>query len=464
VSQALAQLLRLATTVVLARLLTPRDFGIVSLAMVVIVLVDHLRDLGVGPAIIQRPVVSGGLLNAVFRLNLGLGLTLAALIAVTARPTAALLGQPSAAPVLQAMGLLTVVSALGQTQQAILRRAMDFSSLAKVAVVEAAFAAAISIVLASAGRGVWSIVVGNIAGAAISTAYLWHSSPWRPGRGASAQELRSIWRFSLHLFGANIAWFIVLGQADKFIIGRWLGVVALGVYALAQRAVSYPLGSVGSVVGQVLFPALSRLQSDPVAMGRVFSRVSAAVALVLFPAMAGAAVVAAPAVEAFLGATWAQLPPLIWVLAPAGAVQAVTSLSYHVTTAVGRTDWTFRWQLVQSVVYVVSFVVGLPHGVVGVAWSYSIACILLGPVGVLISLRIIGFPFGDYLRSLVPIVLATAVMSFVALGATRLVSDPVAQVGLAIVLGITSYLALMPVLKPRAWADALSLVRRRSLK
>jgi hypothetical protein len=108
-------------------------------------------------------------------------------------------------------------------------------------------------------------------------------------------------------------------------------------------------------------------------------------------------------------------------------------------------------------------VVGLPAGVFGVACSYSIACALLGPVGALIALRIIGFPFRAYLRPLTPIVLATAVMSLVALGASRLVPEPGARVGLAVVAGAASYLALMPVLKTHAWADAVSLVRSRGL-
>lgn len=460
-SQAFAQALRLATTLILARLLSPAAFGVISLAMVVIVLVDHLKDLGTGPAIIQRQRTTPGLLDAVFLLNIGLGTLLAAALALTAEPVATLLGQPTAAPVLAVMGLLTLVTSFGQTHQALLRRKMEFSAIARFGVIDAAVASVVSVVLAVAGLGVWSIVYGTIGGALVSTLYLWRASPWRPRWAPSLRELGEIWRFSMHLFAANLAWFVFLGQADKFVVGRWLGLTALGVYSLAQRAVSYPLSSVGSVVGQVLYPALSRLQGDTEAMGRVFTRASASVAMLLFPAMAGVAIVASPAVTAFLGPEWKELAPLVWILAPAGAIQAVTSLSYHLTTAVGRTDWTLRWQLVQAVVYLASYFVGIPWGVTGVAWSYGIACVVLAPIGVLVSLRTIDFAFRHYLAALAPTVLATVGMCTVALTVGSLSSDPWLQLALAIMAGMVTYITFMLWLRPEAWSDGLTMLRRR---
>jgi PST family polysaccharide transporter len=449
------------TTLVLARLLTPEAFGLVSLALVVIVLVDHLKDLGTGPAIIQRPHTPPGLLDAVFLLNVVLGTTLTAVVALTAVPVVGLMGQPEAAPVLAVMALLPLITAFGQTHLALLRRSMNFTAIAKVAVVDAGVSSVVSVVLALLGRDVWAIVVGTLAGAVASTAYLWRESRWRPGRNARLEHLRSIWRFSIHLFAANLAWFVFLGQADKFVVGKWLGLSALGVYALAQRTVSYPLASVGSVIGQVLFPALARLQDDPQAMGRAFARTSAAAAVLLFPAMTGVAIVARPASESFLSPEWQGLAPLVWILAPAGAVQAVAALSYHLTTAIGRSDWTLRWQLVQALVFVISYVAGLPWGVVGVALSYGLACLAMAPVGVAISLRLIGFPLRAYVSSLAPAVFGTILMAVVALTASTWLYSPIAQLGVAVLAGVLTYVGFMLWLRPTAWTDSLAMLRRR---
>lgn len=460
-SQVVSQVVRLGTTVVLARLLVPEDFGVVALAGVIVVLVDHLKDLGTAPAVIQRASVGRALLDSVFWLNVGLGLVLSAGIALTAGWSADLLGQQSAAPVIRAMAVLTVITSLGQVHQALLRRAMRFTSLALVAVVDGVVASAVSVGLAFAGQGVWSIVVGNIVGAFVSTAFLWRMSRWRPSLSASAAELRGIWRFSMHLFGANILWFVVLGQADKFIIGRFLGLVDLGTYALAQRAVSYPLSSVASVVGQVLFPGLSRLQEDRPAMARMFIRASAGVAIILLPAMAGLAVVAEPATHVFFGSKWEHLPPLVWVLAPAGAAQAVTSLVYHLTTAIGRSDWTFRWQVVQSVVFVSSYVVGLPWGLVGVAWAYGLASLLLGPIGVFLAFRLVAQPFRWYLRGLAAPVFATAAMAAAALAAGAMATSDSWSLAASVTVGATTYLGLMSWLRPQAWDDVRTMIRGR---
>ena len=162
-SQGFTQAVRFATTIVLARLLTPDDFGVVAIALVVSMLLDQLKDLGTGAAIVQRDVVDDALVNAVFYLNLALGAVLAGTMFLTAGPLAGLLGNPDAEPALQAFAAITFVTSFGQIHHSLLRRQMRFFDLAVITTVTAAVTAAVSISTAFMGLNYWSIVLGTAA-------------------------------------------------------------------------------------------------------------------------------------------------------------------------------------------------------------------------------------------------------------------------------------------------------------
>jgi PST family polysaccharide transporter len=338
---------------------------------------------------------------------------------------------------------------------------MRFGVLAVITAVEAVVASAASIALAVAGWGAWSIALGTLLGAVVSTGAVWWASRWRPTGIGSWDELRRVWSFSWNLFLANLVWFVAVGQADKAIIARALGLGPLGVYSFAQRAITYPLTSVSSVVGQVLYPALSRRQDDGPQMARILIRASAAVALVLLPAMVGLAAVADPLLPLVVGDGWDGLPLLVAVLAPAGAYQAVLGLANHVATAKGRPEITFRWHTVQAVVYIASFFVGLPWGITGVTIAYSAAIVLMAPGAVLIAGRLTTMRLRDYYAALLPAFVTSALVALVARSVLAVTGDDWSSVALAIASAVLAYAVVLFWWRPRPLADLLLMVRRR---
>ncbi|CAN7491208.1 lipopolysaccharide biosynthesis protein [Terrabacter sp. LjRoot27] len=449
------------TSLVLARLLTPADFGAVAVALVIVVLLDQLRDLGTGAALVQRHTLTNSLINSVFWLNVALGLMLGGLLALCAGPLSHLLGQPSTVGVLRAFGLITVVTSMAQVHQALLRRDLFFGRLAEVVVLGAVATTIVSIALAVAGLGEWSIVLGTLAGTVLSTVWSWVRQPWRPSGFGTLADLRSVSRFSGNLVMANIVWFVAMGQADKVIISRVLGLNALGTYSLAQRSVTYSLTSVRSVVGQVIYPALSRSAHDGQTQGRILTRASGAVALLLFPATVGLACVAQPLVPLVVGEGWPGLPLLVAIMAPAGAVQAVSGLCNHVFTSRGLASWTFRWDAAQAVLFVVAFLVGVRWGVIGVTIGYAAAAFAVAPVGASLACRLIGLPFRAYLGALAPAAVAALLTATVALPLARLPVQPLWAVSAAVLAGLCVNAALAFVWRPPAARDLAVLVASR---
>ena len=464
IAQAATQVLRFGTNVVLARLLTPDAFGVVAIALVVTMLLDQVKDMGTGSALIQRREVDDRLLNSVFYLNLFLGSVLAAAMFGLASVVARLMGNPDAEPALRAFALVTLITSLGQIHHSLLRRNLRFFELAVAMTVGSLVTALVAIPTAFAGFGFWALVWGTGAGAVASTALVWVYDRWRPSWSISLSSLRSIWSYSYHLFLSNIL-YLGFNQVDKVIISHFLGATPLGAYTIAQRTVLSPVQAVGQAVGEVAFPAFSRRQDDHQALGNGFTRASAAIALITFPVTFGLAALAGPAVAVVFGPRWEAVVPVIQVLAPVAALQSVTFNSSQLLLAKGRSDTSYRWGVVYCVVLTTFELVGVRWGLVGVTVAFGAGVALLTPFSLMLAFRPVGLRLWHYTRSLLPHLAINLVMVVCAMTAAWLVrrsgggSLPELLGGAA--TGAVVYGVLIGWLRPLGTADALATIARR---
>jgi PST family polysaccharide transporter len=455
---------RFAVSILLARLLTPEAFGLVAVAMTTILALEVIKDLGTGAALIQRTQVDQRLLSSVFYLNTVMGLLSSGAMALGAPLIAGLFSTPDAAPVVRALSLVLLVGGLVQTHHALLRRDMRFSAIAAVEVTGALTTGAVSIGLAVSGAGVWAMVWGTVAGVVAGTVVAWLRSGWRPTAELAVRPLLDIAGFSLHTAAFNATNF-ALQNADKLLVGRWLGSSSLGVYSLAQRTISYPVESISHVLMTVLFPAFARSQDDDSALRKGYARAAGAIAFVTFPTMVGAAVVAEPLVGAMLGDKWSALVPLLWFMAPAGSIAALLSAVNTLYSAKGRADWMFRWGLASGAVTLGAFALGLQWGLVGLAVAYLAVMVVQAPVGSAIALSLIGMRLRDLGRALAPYGLMTAAMASVAAATVQAVEagggGAMGQLVAGVASGAITYGLLALLLRPPAVGDLKQIARAR---
>lgn len=455
------QLTRFGVSILLARLLDPEAFALVAIAMTAILALEVLRDLGTGAAVIQRREVDEELLSTVFVLNLVIGVVLTAAMALGAGAVAALFDTPEATPVVQALSVVVLLQAATQTHHAMLRRELRFRGVAAVDMTAALTIAAVSITLAVLGFGVWSMVWGNIAGAALGSVVAWLSSGWRPRARVAPRRLRDIADFSLNTTAFNVVRF-VLREADKVLVGRVLGAAALGVYSLGQRTIRYPVESISHVLMSVLFPAFARVQDDDATLRRGYSRATGAIAFVVLPVMVGVAVCAVPIVEVVLGEKWRDLVPLLQYMAPAGALAALASAVNTIFSAKGRADALFRVGLVRAGLTLTGVAVGLQWGLTGVAVGYLVSMVIQAPVGMHLALRLIRMRLRDLVRGLLPYVAMVTVMAAAVLAVLLLapLSDA-ALLGAGIATGVVVYAGLALWWRPPAVRDVQVLLTHR---
>lgn len=370
------QAIHFLSSIVLARLLAPEYFGLLAMAMVFVGFGNQFSSMGFSQAIVQRARITEDLLNSLFVVTLVVGCLIAIVTALAGPVFAWIYSDPRVASMMAVLGLTFILRAPCLVPSALLTRRMAFLHLALIDVFPTALSAIASVMLALRGYGVWSLVWPTVAKPLIETPMLYAMSRWKPRLSFRWADVHSVLDF-----GANLTGFTVLNyfarQTDKFVIGAFLGATPLGFYSLAYRVLLRPRVAVTTILNRVLFPALSRMQQNDERLKAVYLQACGAIAFVTFPMMLGLTVVARPFVEVILGAKWLPAVPLIWVLAPLGMLLSISTTVGNLYLAKGRADLMFRWSIAAGALRTASFFVGLPWGILGVAISYAVTCVIL---------------------------------------------------------------------------------------
>jgi O-antigen/teichoic acid export membrane protein len=454
-SQAGRVIAQLLGMVILARLLSPSDFGVVAMAWLVTGFAGIFLDCGTKAAVIQRRELPSALLDSVFWLNVGIGIAIAILIALLAPIIAVAMREPQLTGVLWLLALGFPIASLGLVQQALLERASRFRSVAVVECCAAFAGLTIGVLAALGGWGVYSLVSQAIVEWTVVTAGLWAASTWRPAWRCSLALIREIAGFSGNLVGFSIVNYFAR-NIDTVLIGRFLGATELGYYNLAYRLMLWPLQHISRVVGRAFFPALSRLQDDKPRLRQAYVRAAAAVFLITAPLSLGLFVLREPFVLALMGERWLKVADLLFWLAPVSMVQSVGTTASWLYLSTGRTDVMFKFAVFSSVAVTCAIVVGLQWGVEGVAAAYCATALVLFWPNLAVSFRLVGLSVPAFLRRLSPTFFVALLMAlFVAAAAqysavlvqaqwTRLVV--LATVGAALYVAVSMFVQ-RPLLK-----------------
>jgi PST family polysaccharide transporter len=290
---------------------------------------------------------------------------------------------------------------------------MRFRSLALADLSSALAAYLVALAFAYNGFGVWSLVFANIASSLTSTVGYWIGAKWRPAWEFAVNEVKSITRYSLNLSGFGIVNYFSR-NADNIIVGRVLGQAALGNYQMAYNLMLTPIQNISSVVAQATFPAFARIQDDDQRFRAAYTRSCMLIGLISFPVLAGLGVVADPMIRTILGTKWLGAIRVFQILAPVGLAQSIYTTIGQIFMAKGRTDWLFRWGIIQTSILVASFLVGIHWGILGVATAYcfSFLCITMAPA-FMIAFRLIGLRLSEFAFALLPQLIITGCMTLV---------------------------------------------------
>jgi polysaccharide transporter, PST family len=442
-SQVGLQIIRAVVAIAIARLLTPTEYGLAALALVFSSLVLIFSDLALGAALIQRKNLSLVDRDTAFWVTATSGVVFSILGVVFAGPIAALYGEPDAKPLLVALSASFFIAAIGAPQQSLMLRDMDFRRSEMLPMIGTFFGGVAGVTVAVMGGGAWAIIIQYMVGSAATTALVWLRSTWRPRFAFSWHSLRELGGFSIYMLGHRMLYYTQM-NADRFLIGRFIGAAGLGVYAVAYNTMLVPASKIGGPLQRVFSPAFSRIQDEPERIAATWTRVTRLMAAVSVPALAGLIVVAPDFVPVVLGDHWSKAIPVVQILAWVGIIQALQALNADILMARGRAKTLFRFSIVLTTAHVIAFSIGLKWGIIGVAAAYAVSTTFVETGQTVLAARALGVSPMVFVRAVARVFQAAAGMCAVVLlvrtglhnsGASHLTSLAVCVITGAVVYG-----------------------------
>jgi PST family polysaccharide transporter len=459
------QLLQLISVSILARHIPPLAYGLIAMAALVTNFMETIRDAGIGYALVREHEVSDELVSTVFWLNCVIGGAATLLVIAASWPAARFFHEKLVGSILQFLAISFLLGALSVVPTAMLNRAMEFRKVAAAQTAGAVLGTAVAIAMAINGKGVWSLVAASITTALTTTVIVWIFAPVRIELIFRRHEARRVMHFGINLTGFQVLNY-VSRNADNLLVGRFLGSAPLGYYQMGYMLMTYPINNFAAVVSQVVYPALAIIRDDDERFRAAYLRTCRLIGLVIFPLMLGLAITAHPFVRVFLGPRWMSVAALLAIFGPLGAAQSIYTTTGLIYNTKGRTDILFRWSMLASTTYLLSFVLGLRWGILGVAGCYAFAWTLLMVPSFVIPFRLIHLSGIRFLGALWPTIAYSVIMAFVA-GAWRLalwhwgVQNSVLELVTTVIVGGATYIALILWRHPPV-VDELSAVLRAS--
>ena len=374
--QAFGSVLQIGTTIVLARLLSPADYGLQSMVLSLTNFFGLFKDAGLSAAAVQRENLTHGQASTLFWINLCVGGALTVVTAALGPALAVFYKEPRLLWVTVASSSVFLFNSIGFQHHALLDRSMRFGTSVKIGLIASSVGTAVAIVMAVLGFRYWALIAQNICLPMVDAAAVWIAVPWLPGRPQRASGIRSMLRFGGTVSLNSIVVYFAY-NTEKILLGRFWGAAALGLYGRAYQLANLPVQQLLAAVGTVAFPVLSRMQGDVQRLRRSYLKFHSVVVAMTIPVVISCVLFADEIVRILLGPKWRGVALVLRLLAPTVlAFGVINPLSWFLR-ATGQVGRSLKIALLIAPVVILGIVVGLRYGPPGVAIGYSSAMLLL---------------------------------------------------------------------------------------
>src|SRR6267143_3113007 len=392
-AQGASFILRIGSLMVLARLLDPKDFGLVGMVTVVTGVFSLFKDAGLSMATVQQATVTNEQVSTLFWINMLVGAILGLLSIAIAPILVSFYQDARLFWVTAALATGFLFNAAGVQHTALLQRQMRFTTLSAIEIISLLVSIAVGIGMAIGGYGYWALVGMAVISPAVSTVCLWSIATWVPGVPHRGVGISSMMRFGGTATLNGLVVYIAY-NLEKVLLGRFWGAEALGIYGRAYQLISFPTENINSASGGVAFAALSRLQDDPNRLKNYFLKGYSLVLALTLPITIACALFANDIILIILGPKWIEAIPIFQLLSPTILVFALINPLWWLLFSIGLAGRSLKIALILAPLVIAAYVMGLPYGPTGVALAYSsvmtlcaVPLIAWGINGTMVSLR-----------------------------------------------------------------------------
>ena len=356
--------------VVMARVLTPEDFGAVAVALVVWEMIALLGGLGLTAKLIQQQEYIDEYANAAFWLNVLSAAAIAAVALSVAPVAAAFYNNPVGERIIQVLALGFFLSAIGTTHDTLLSKKMAFKTMSAVDVGLIVLRDIIAVAMVLSGCGLWSLVLPDLFVRPVRIAILWKLVPWRPQWRLGTEYWRDIFNYGKFVFGKTVLIYLNI-NGDFLVIGKVMGAASLGLYKFAYNLANWPVQNIVRVCSRVTFPAFAQIQTDVQAMQRLYLKFQESLSVVVFPCLFGLLAVSDLLIPLVYGEKWSPAILPLKIIIAFTTVRSLATIGGQILLALKLQSREFKMNAYQVLPLFVAILVGARFGIAGVAAGMS---------------------------------------------------------------------------------------------
>lgn len=441
-----AQGVTFVISIVLARLLEPKEFGIIALVTVFIALSRCFIDGGFGTALVQKQTVSEHDNCSVFYLSLSVSVVLYGVLFSVAPWIASFYKEPLLVPILRLLSLTVVGGALKSVQNAIMTREMKFRLSFKVSMISTVISGVVGVGMAYGGYGVWSLVWSALASQVASTVVMWIIVDWRPQLMFSLASVRQMFGFSSKLLASTLI-DTLFSNLYNIIIGKLFNPTILGYYSRGQGIPNLVMSSIQGTIGSVMFPALASCQHDKKRVREIVRRSIKSSSFLVFPMMFGLAAVAKPLVLILLTEKWSPCVPYLQLSCITFALWPLHVANLQAVMALGRSDIFLMLEIVKKILIVATILVTVKFGVMAMVVGQAGCSFAFAVINAWPNRRLINYSLQQQVRDVLPAFLLATGMGVLVLGLEWSIPNIYFLFAAQIVVGGVFYLGVSKLLR-----------------
>ncbi|MBQ6072711.1 MAG: lipopolysaccharide biosynthesis protein [Bacteroidales bacterium] len=448
--------------IILARLLTPYDYGCIGMLAIFMALAEAFIDGGFGSALIQKKRPSQEDYSTIFWWNLGMSAMMYLILFISAPAIARFYNIPLLRDVLRVEGVILFIYAFNIVQRNQLRKQLNFKVLSIVTITTSIIALGVTIVMAYKGFGVWALVTQYLITAAIPAVVFWFFIKWRPIRVFSWKSFKELFGFGFYMFLTNLLNNFSV-KIQGLLIGRLYNPATMGYYSKAHSTESLASQSISSVMTQVTYPLYAEAQNNLKQLGNMIRRLTMTIAFITFPLLFILLLLAKPLFILLYSERWLASVPYFQVLCVAGLGVSLTAVNTQAIAAIGKSKVMFVWTLIKRAIGIAAIVGGLfSWGMKGLLAGVIFSNWFSYLVNICLVSKHVGYHFLKQIRDLIPVTLASVIAAAVAYGVGYLLHLSMYPDGIVkLLVYVTVYLGWSLLFKPESYTYFLSSIPKR---
>ena len=446
--------------IIMARLLTPKDYGLIGMLAIFLAVAQSLIDSGFSQALIRKQDRTDVDNSTVFYFNIVVSSALYLILFIAAPFVADFYNQPELTSVMRVVCLGVILNSLAVVQRALLTVRIDFKTQAKASLSAAVISGCIGIVLAYCGFGVWSLVVQQLLNLSVNTLLLWIFSKWRPIAVFSWKSFHELFAFGSKLLASGLL-DTMYRNIYPIVIGKLFSASSLGHYTRAQQFSEFPSSNVTGIIQRVTYPILCGIQDETERLEAVYRKFLKLSAFIIFPLMIGMSAVARPFIDIVLGKQWGFCGQLLQIICFAMMWYPIHAINLNLLQVKGRSDLFLRLEIIKKILGITVLCITAPFGLVVMCYGQIFNSIVALVINTYYTGKLINVGFIRQMKDLLPTILLSLTMFGAILLVNGFIEVNMHRLVIGVLVGIIVYASGSYIFKFKELQTLFSLIRRK---